>query len=465
MNSDSGSAATSSDFVEPTNARAGRNRRIGVSARAAIAARASVGLVAVATVPLGIGHLGTERYGIWVALTSFASMLVFGDLGIGNGLVNVLSVAHARNDREAARRLVSAAVALVSVCAIAFATASVLLVALVPWGSILSARTLVAFQEATWTAAAFLFLVTISLPLSLIERIRLGYQEGQINSIWAIAGAVTSVAGLLLAIAANLTLPGVVLLTSGPPLLMTALNGVRLFGVDRKWLRPNLRLVDRGTIRELAKVGFLFLILQLAVAVAYQSDVLVAANVLGPDAAATYSVTFNLFMLAPSLMGLGLTVIWPAYTEAIARGDSSWVRQTLRRTIAWSLAGVTVVSLGLVLVSGYAIGLLTQGQIEPPIGLVIGMAIWAILRSLFNCIAILMNAATVVRFQVTIAVLMSIGSIGASYTLARIIGIEGIIWGTVVAYVLLAAIPTLLYLPGLLRQIDRAGVLTPERLD
>ena len=54
-------------------------------------------------------YLGVEQYGIFVALTSLTAMLLFADLGLGNGLMNVISDALGRNDRSTAQRSVSSA--------------------------------------------------------------------------------------------------------------------------------------------------------------------------------------------------------------------------------------------------------------------------------------------------------------------------------------------------------------------
>ncbi len=41
--------------------------------------------LAIVTVPLTIGYLGSERYGLWITISSVVAMINFADLGIGNG--------------------------------------------------------------------------------------------------------------------------------------------------------------------------------------------------------------------------------------------------------------------------------------------------------------------------------------------------------------------------------------------
>jgi hypothetical protein len=65
----------------------------------------------------------------------------------------------------------------------------------------------------------------------------------------------------------------------------------------------------------------------------------------------------------------------------------------------------------------------------------------------------LLNGATVMRFQIVTALSMTVVSLGASIVGAHLFGVAGIIWGTVLAYLVCTAIPTVLYLPTVLRQL------------
>lgn len=431
-----------------------RNRRVVRSAGAAFVARGTSAAVSLVTVPLAIGYLGSERYGVLVALTSVATMFVFGDLGIGNALVNVVSEANSRGDREKGRRALTAGLGLLLTVALLFGALAFALALLVPWADVVNAHSPVAREEAAPAAAIFLLLFSLAIPLSATERVRLAFQEAHVNSIWAILGSVLSFAGVVVGIAMDVSLPILIFLMLAPTLVTAVGNGMWLLLVDRPWLRPNPSEVRRRDLRELTHVGSLFLILQVAVAVAFQSDVVVAANIVGPEAAATYAVVLRLFMFAPRLVSVGLGVLWPAYTEAIVQGDMIWVRRTLWRSLVVTVLGVGSISLVLFALQTPALDLIGRGEVHPSTGLVLGVALWAMVSSVMNCIAILLNAATAIRFQVIVAVAMAVTSISASIVLAGFIGIEGVIIGTLGSYVLVAAIPTLIYVPRLLRQIE-----------
>jgi hypothetical protein len=138
------------------------------------------------------------------------------------------------------------------------------------------------------------------------------------------------------------------------------------------------------------------------------------------------------------------------------------VRQTLRRSVIIGFLASFISSVALVLTGPWIIGAWTSKAIDPPLNLLVGAAVWAILSTTFNALAIVLNAASVLAFQVKIAVVMAIVSVFLSVFLARLIGVGGVIWGTVVAYVFCAAIPYVVRLPALLtvamRSDDTASV-------
>ena len=59
------------------------------------------------TVPLTLGYVNNETYGLWLTISSMISWMSYFDIGINNGLKNNLAAAFAKNDFELGKRLVS----------------------------------------------------------------------------------------------------------------------------------------------------------------------------------------------------------------------------------------------------------------------------------------------------------------------------------------------------------------------
>jgi O-antigen/teichoic acid export membrane protein len=431
-----------------------RYRRAAWSTIAALIARAIAIVSTLATVPLAIGYLGPERYGLWVTISSVTAMLTFADFGLGNGLMNLVADASGHGDRAAAHRAVSSAFYMLSALSASAVVLFIFLYGRIAWADALNVTSLTAAAEAGPSVAVFFACLALSLPLGLVQRIQLGYQENYISSLWAALGNLLALAGLIAAIHVGAGLPWLVLALAGAPVASTALNGVLLFTKRHPDLRPRLRLASRATSVRLMRVGFLFFMLQLAGAIAYQSDVVVAARVVGPDAAAEYAVLLRMFFLVPTLITMVLIPLWPAYGEAIARGDIGWVRTTLKRSLGLSTLVSGSVALGLLVLGDTLLKIWIGPLFHPSFALLLGMALWSTVYTAFNSIAMLLNGATVIAFQVVVATVMAIASILASVQLGTRIGVAGIIWGTLLAYVFLSALPISLYVPRLLRRLD-----------
>ena len=64
-------------------------------------------LIGVLLVPITLGYVDTDCYGIWLTLSSMVLWISFFDIGLNNGLKNKLAQAIANNDHDLARKYVS----------------------------------------------------------------------------------------------------------------------------------------------------------------------------------------------------------------------------------------------------------------------------------------------------------------------------------------------------------------------
>lgn len=432
-----------------------RYRRAALTAVANGGARVVSLLTMFISIPVALAYLGSERYGVVVTVTALTNMLAFADFGLGNGLMNRVAEATGRRDPTGAERSISSAFFMLCGIAVALAVPFYLAYRLVPWAEFMNISPGVNPDEVSIAAAVFLASVLLNIPLGVVQRVQLAYQQGFVNSAWNAAGSLTALGALLAAVGFRASLPWIVLTLIVGPMVGNALNSVALFVIRRRDLRPRW---SRATLREgryLARVGFLFFVLQVTVAVAYQSGVVVAARVIGPQAATDYAVTFRLFMVVPTVLNMMMLPLWPAYAESIARGDVAFVRRTLRLSVLFSLTFTGLSSLVLVLGGPIILGLWVGTQVTATLPLLLGMAVWAVLSNSFNAVAMLLNGATVMRFQIATAISMAVVSLAASIVLASLYGVAGIIWGTVVAFLACTAVPTAMYLPSLMRGLER----------
>jgi O-antigen/teichoic acid export membrane protein len=438
---------------EPGRA-AERHRRVALSALSSGMAWATSVTATFVIVPVVLHHLGAERYGVFATITALAGLVGWADLGIGNGLISEVAGAEGRDDRASVASAVSTAFFVLLGLSVVLAMVFGAAYPFVPWPSVFNVGGQAAAGVGT-AAAAFAVGILLALPLGAVQRAQIGMQEGFIASAWEAVGSLIGLGGVITAVAVGASLPYLVLAVAVAPALALAGNGLDLFYRRRSWLRPTLRRVDRVTGRRLLQTGSLFFVLQIAVAVAFESDALVLTQILGPAAVTTYSITMRLFLVVPTFAGFLLAPLWPAYGEAIARGDAEWVRRTLRRALQggllFSLAGAVVLTpLARPLIQVWA-------GFRPPFLLIAAAAAWIVVLTTGAVLAAFLNGARVIRAQIVLALLMMASNLGFSIAFTRWVGVSGVVWGSVVSQLAVVVIVSAALVPRVLRRLDAAA--------
>lgn len=425
-----------------------RSRRVLETTLGAALARAAGFGVSILTVRLALQDLGTSSFGVWMTISGVVAMLSFADLGLGNGLVTVIAAASGTHDRRRMAEAVSSATVLLSLIALGLLAVS--LVAYFAAGRWLSATY---GHNAIMVFAVLFFGFACSLPLSVVQRVQTGLQEGLALNLWQTVGTVLVGAGL---VAVHLSGGGLVeyaLVTTLLPLaaLLLAWAATLTRHAD---LRPRMSHYSRATSRSLVGSGLHFVALQLAIAVAFASDAVIIARYMGPADVARYTVysrLFNFALVVPQLLMAGL---WAAYGEALARRDTTWAMRTLKRSL-WMTAAITFVScLPLVGFGGQIVELWTKGQVtarEPTLSAL--LAVWMLLSAVGAALAQFLNAANLVRLQVLCAVPLAVVALGLKLLLIKPLGLSGVVGASVLAYLLCNAIPIAVIAPRKIREL------------
>ncbi|HEY3280926.1 MAG TPA: oligosaccharide flippase family protein [Armatimonadota bacterium] len=398
------------------------------------------------TVPLTFEYLGTERYGLWMTISSVIAFLGFSDLGIANGLLNGIAKAHGEDDRVLARQYVSSAFFFLTLISVILGAAFAVTYRWVPWSSFFRVSSPQAMAEAGPAVAAFAACFLLGTPAGIVGRVQTGYQEGFKGNLWSIAGSIMSLFAVLLVIRLHGSLMLLVLAMAGVPVLSQLLNGVYVFCVQRPWLFPSWASVTTSVSKDLMGTGAAFFLLQVAVAVCYSSDNIVLARILGPEVVTQYSIPSRLFSQITMLCAMLLTPLWPAYGEALARKDTAWIRRTLRRSLAISLGISAPMGLFLVIFGTKILHLWVGPKINPSMTLLVGLGIWSVLASVSSTIATFMNGMSIMAFQVKVTTIASVVNICLSVYLTYQIGLPGVLYGSILTQAIVVMIPYLLYI-------------------
>lgn len=427
--------------VEADSAAKLRWKRVLGSASASFAARGLSILTGLISVPLTLHYLGPERYGVLMTITSGIILMAFADLGLGNGVVNAISQADGAKDRWRAEVAVSSAFFMLSGIAILIVVAF-LLTPHSAWLTLFNIRSALAIKDIQSTVAVIVFSFAISLPFGVSQRVQIGFQEGYNNNLWQMGGSVLGLIGLLIAIHFRASLPWLVLSIAGAPACALLCNFAYQFGWARPWLRPRIASFRWSKCHELLRSGLVFCSITVFALLGTNSDNIIIAHSCGSVAVAEYSVVQKLFSVLYMIHYIA-GPLWPAFSEAHARGDIRWMKSAFRRTtmLATLLSGVGCLTL---LIFGRSIIRLWVGPtIIPTLFLLSAFAVWRFTAGMGDTTVSFLSMQPLLNTQMIISGIAAVVAFCGKLVGARYYGINGVAWATALSYGILYTIPAI----------------------
>jgi O-antigen/teichoic acid export membrane protein len=440
-----------------------RYRRVALTAITAAFGRGANLITMLISVPLALRYLGNEQFGVFATLVAVTAMVGFADLGLGNGLVNAVADANGRDDVTEVRRAISTAFLLLSALAVALATAFAVTFKYVDWAALLNVSGPGVAREVGPAVAAVVGCMLLNLPFGLVQRVQIGLQEGFRANAWNALGAPLGLGLMAVAIAFHLGLAWIIAAVTAGFVLASATNAAVFFLRQRPDLRPVVRQFNLDVSRRLLGAGIAFFVLQIGVVVTFQTDAIVLTRILGPTAVTAYSVPLRLFLFVPFALSVVLAPLWPAYGEALTRGDVKWVRETVVRSVRLTVLVSVTASVVLAFIASPLVHLWVGGLVTPSRSLLVALALFAIVISVSNAVSMFLNGTRVISIQAVLTSVMIGINLGLSIVLTQRVGISGVVWGTVIAQTTCFLIPALVVAHRALRRTSAVAAIEFEK--
>ena len=399
----------------------------------AVIAKSITALTGVISVPLTLQYLGAERFGLWMTISSLASILTFADLGLGNGLVSAVSVRYGRDEGNEIAQYVSSAFFFLLFTGLMLLTIFWSVHSWVPWTRVFSVASRVAASEADPAIFAVVVCFCIGLPLVVAQRIQMAMQEFWLSNLWLTAGNLLGLAGVILAIHWRVGLPVLTLAMYGGPVIAGLLSTSVEFGLVRRALSPRWSLVSRQVISRLARTGLIFFLLQILTVLGLGIDNVVIAAMSNAEAVAPYAIMAR-YAQSLLVVNVFLQPLWPAFGEAMGRGDYAWARQALNRASRWTI-GIGIGIAIFTAVAGQGVVRLWVGHsVTLPWELVCGVGVMILVQSYNGVVASFMNNEGLVHQQVGILFCTVVACLTLKVIFMRLWGVSGVPWATVLAF-------------------------------
>jgi len=410
-------------------------------------------VVSFAMVPMAVGYLGVEGYGLWIAVASLVAMLSFVDGGAGNALVNMVSHATGANSTKSLPAIVSSGFFVLLAIAVLGAIIFYILHNYIPWAWVFGLSDKMNTNELEVLVLIVGLAFFFGMPVSVVGSVQRGFQQGNIEAFWNAKGRLLSFLFVYIAIQMDLGLLGFAVGFVAGPIAASLMNGVYYFYIKRRDIAPTFSQVHAEEVKGVLSTGGLFFVLQITSAIQMQGDNIIIANMLGPSAVSQYAICMQLFMAVPMFMGLLWAPLWPAYREALASGDVDWIKRVFFKSLKLAFLVGIPSALVLVFFGKDIIRLWVGDDVVPSMLLLVGCGLWLIFVLVGNVLAVFLNALQIIKIQIRVAIFTGFLNVVFSIFLINRIGVEGAIYGTLASFFICALFPYCILVPKFIERI------------
>lgn len=383
-------------------------------------------LVGLILVPLLLDYLDSERYGIWLTLSSILGWFSFFDIGLGNGLRNKFTEAVANDDHVLARVYVSTTYGILIMIFTGVLFLFYVINPFLNWSTILN-TTLVPSRELSILALVVFTFFILRFVFKTIGIILLADQRpAENNALEPISNILVLLLILLLVKTTHggsLVALGAIL--SGLPVIVVIVVSILLFRGRYRVYRPSVKCFSFKYSRGLMKLGWRFFIIHLSFIIFYTTGNIVITQILGPEEVTVYNIAFKYFSVPVMAYSIIMSPIWSAVTEAYVKDDFQWLKNVLKRLN--SASAIFVVGILLMLVFSSMIYKIWVGdRIIIPFLLSAMMALYAMINVVISPYSQFLNGFGKLKLNTSLVIVQSILFIPLSVFLTKTaLGVAG----------------------------------------
>lgn len=306
-------------------------------------------VIAIAFVPLLVHQLTTEKYGVWLTLTSILTLLSFSDVGLGHGLKNLLAEFLANEDYISARKVVSTAYLSLTVIALTLFTTFLCINPFIKWDRVLNASSGMSGELSVLILFVIAFFC-IQLVLNLITSVFEAFQMSSYSSVVYMLGQILAFTSVFLIsrITKETSLVPYGIAISLAPIFILSIFSLIFFSCKYKHIVPSIKYFDKIYLKRLYFIGGKFFLIQLTAILLYQSNNLIIAHTVGPNDVAVYNIAYRYAGIIQMLFTIILSPVWVASTDAFVKKDFLWIKKTIKHLNHLFILAVLVIIIQLI---------------------------------------------------------------------------------------------------------------------
>lgn len=396
-------------------------------------------LVSFLLVPLTIGYVSKELYGVWLTISSVMTWISFMDLGFAQGLKNKLAEAIAQNDWERGRSLVSTTYFMLVLIFVPLCLILEFLVPYVDWCKLLNVSQVYSNDiiKALYALTAF---TCIQFIANAITSVVAAFQEVALSNTFSVIGNILAlIAVFILTRTCPPSLTVLSIVMAAAPVLVLVLATIILFSGRYRSISPKISSISRYQIKDIFNLGYKFFISNIQVIIVYNATNVLISYVSSPVEVTSYNLAYRYLNVAMMLFGIIMGPLWPAYTDAYTKNDFEWMiktRKTMNRVLLLSIIGCIL----LVIVSKPFYDIWIGTNAEVPLSMTIFVALYVIVFCWNQLNVTLLAGMGKMKLETISAVIGMLAHIPFALLLGQFLGAYGVVLSMIIINLIYAII-------------------------
>lgn len=377
-------------------------------------------------VPITIGYVSAELYGVWLTLSSIMTWVSFMDIGFTQGLKNRLAEAIALGDWNRGKQLVSTTYWMMIIIFIPICIVLQFLIPIVDWCDLLNVDK-VYKNDVTLVICVVIGFACLQMIVNVLVSVVAAFQKVALSNSFLVIG---NFIALIVIIILTKTVPPSLLYLSftfcAIPIFVTIIASVILFCGKFHKVAPSFYCINNTLIKDLFSLGYKFFIINIQVLVLYQSTNVLISHVSSPLMVTSYNLAYKYLNLSMMLFTIITSPLWPAYTDAYAKEDYNWMintRNKMQRVFTASIL-ITIV---MIIISPLFYMIWVGNKAEVPFMMTLTVAFYVISYCWMNLNGTLIVGMGKLKIQTYLCIVGMIIHIPISLLLSEYLGAYGVL--------------------------------------
>ncbi len=383
------------------------------------------GVIQILLVPLTIKCLGNYANGIWMVISSMLIWIDSMDIGLGNGLRNILADKLAKGDMAGAKMCVSTTFfTLIGIILPVVCIATILCNAINIYQLLNVDPQLIPHLSAVVSVSVII--VGGTFIFKFIGNVYMALQLPAVNNALVTIGQTLTLISVFCMQQAHFnSLMWVAIAYTAGPLLSYLVAYPISFRGKYAFLRPGISAFKACMIKDLFSLGIKFFILQIAGIILFASTNLIISKLFSPELVTPYQVTYRYYSFTVMIFTVIAVPFWSATTDAYATNDMQWIKKSMRK-LHIILAGMLLAIVLQTLASPYIYKIWVGEGVRTNLMLscLMGIYIFEIICSL--CYSYILNGMGALNVQLVTTMSAAILYLPLAWFLGKVYGVDGV---------------------------------------